>query len=235
MFKNFKTYNDFMLEYEMAKNDLYSYNRCLNVLQRKNSYINCESGGGSYSAHLREKVQEVSNKLREYDELSNEIFKNQKTNFDMIELILSLINNEINIENRYSLRMVTVENTKMSEVRTKDSYSLKLDSKTGNDITSYILLVKNSFKKNRITEIFHNEKFDKYEKEGYIVELDKINGVIDNQTKLDSYLSQKTIDIDKIKGLKTIYIEVIKEKLFNEYKEKHSENKQIQKRKSITN
>ena len=222
MFKDFKNYDEFMLEYNMAKDNYNSYNRYLNIFSLKSTNINYKSKNSGRYEYLRSKVSEAKDTLTQYEELSEEMFYNQKTNGEMLDLILKVLNENVILNSRYSARIITVSSDNLSKVRIKDNIEFKLDKGSNNNATSYILLVRNDFKNSKINETFNSSNYAKYQKEGNIIELDKYNGSLDSESKLNSYLSQKTINIDNAKGMRSITIEIIKEELFNDYKAKEN-------------
>ncbi len=231
MFKDFKNYDDFVLNYNMAKDSLITYNRYLNALTLKNSSVGYTKENWTYYEFVRSKVHEAAAEIEKYKDLAKKIFTNQKNNREMIEIILNTINQDINIENNYSIKIITIFVNQLSEVNNKRNYELKLEEGKSINATTHLLLVRNDFN-HLITEVLNSEKFEKYQKEGYIIELDKVPSyVIDNETKLNRYLEQKTIDIDKIKGLKPVTKEIIREKLFNDYQKEENKPKTLKKAK----
>lgn len=222
MINNFDNYIELEDSYKFSMEIANIYKNRIEKLEQKYSRTAISYG---YYTYAKQRWYSIYEEARKLNYLRNEILVNQKTNREMLEIILHYANNhQCHRNQKYNIRIV-------QDVAKKDIFGIITDDykweKVGNGNINYlVLLVKSTISDDEITNILNDtEIYEKYIKEGDIILIDKVYTKLNNQKNINAYLEKNTINVDKIRGINKVTDEFIREKLFEDYKANYYKNR----------
>lgn len=217
MINNFANYNEFRLAYEYAEKRFNESEKRIKELTAK-----LEEGKISnqyYEFELRKHRKDKAN-FQKYERFYKEIFINQKTNAEMLQIILDCVNDK---NNSYKIKIA----------KQKKNYDLNLENLELEEIklgysNSLILLVRSEISEQFLSHIVRD--YELYTKEimekDKIFLLDEIETPINTPAELKNYLNKK--DNSYIYNIEKVNVDLadkIRAKLFNDYLVKYENQK----------
>ena len=224
---NFKLINNFNDYIELED----SYKRLMDIasickinldtLARKYDY-----GAVSYGYYVYEKkrLESICNEARIVKSLRDDIYKYQKTNGEMLKIILNYAKSHQCYRNQ-EYRIRVIQDTGSSDIYgISDNEKNEFQKIYKNQMPFFVLLVKDTINDTEIIEILNDsEKYNKHLQNGDIVLVDKTNSKLNNQNNFNAYLKKKTINLDCTRGINSNTMEFIKDELFRDYKKGYYE------------
>lgn len=217
MIDNFRSYAEFESSYKFIVELL---NICQNRIIKLEEKFDHGNISYAYYTFEKQRYNGVCEEARKLEWLKDNILKNQKTNKEMIEIILEYAKRyQCYRSQNYSIRIVKdIDKKDISGTLTKD---YKFENIQNSNVYYLVLLVKNIISNDKLGDILNDtKKYKEYIDNGDIICIDRVKK-LNCQANINTYLENKTINIDKIDGLSITTKEFIKEKLFADYVENY--------------